>query len=143
MSSPTTIHRQLAGTWNRRAWPAFRNLFDPECTFHTGDGVEISRGPDARVEAAQRFARAFPDGRLDVRTVFVQGNSAVAELIARGTHEGEFDGIAPTHRSIEVMACSLVEMRDGRIYREREYVDRLQMFTQLGVVSIRGKAAGA
>ncbi len=43
-------------------------------------------------------------------------------------------GIAPTGKSIDVCVCNVMEIRDGKIHREREYFDALTMMTQLGVV---------
>lgn len=87
------------------------------------------------------YAGAFPDGKLEIKSIFAQGNSAVAEFVARGTHGGELMGIAPTGKSIEINVCNVVELRDGKVYREREYMDLLTLLSQLGVTEIPGASA--
>jgi ketosteroid isomerase-like protein len=53
---------------------------------------------------------------------------------ARGTHTGPLGPIPATGKSAEVVVCDIVEIRDGKIYREREYYDQLTMMQQLGVM---------
>ena len=70
---------------------------------------------------------------LEVRKVYVQGDTAVAEMVARGTHKGPLMGIPPTNKTVEITICNVAEVRDGKLYREREYMDMLHMLSQLGV----------
>ena len=64
-------------------------------------------------------------------------------MIGRGTQSGEFLGVPPTHRSVEVHICDVIEMRDGKAYREREYMDMLAILTQLGVTASAQKTRTA
>jgi steroid delta-isomerase-like uncharacterized protein len=143
MSSPETIHRDIADAWNRRDWGALRELYHSEYTYTGGDGKEMPGGPDTGLAVVRSYAEAFPDGKLEVRRVYVQGNIAIAEMLGRGTHRGPFMGAAPTNRACEVTICNVIEMRDGKCHREREYMDMLHIFVQLGLAKAPGKAAGA
>jgi hypothetical protein len=40
------------------------------------------------IDGSDRFASAFPDGTLSVLRVFTQGNTAIAEMRARGQAAG-------------------------------------------------------
>ena len=51
------------------------------------------------------------------------------------THQGELMGIAPTGRRVEVPVCNVIEVRDGKIYAEREYFDTAHLMQQLGVAA--------
>ena len=62
--------------------------------------------------------------------------SAVAETTWRGTHVGEFMGIAPTGSSVEFAVAVVVEFRDGRMAGERFYWDGARLARQLGVDTI-------
>ena len=41
---------------------------------------------------------------------------------------------------VEISICNVMELRDGKIYREREYMDRLTMLEQLGLAPSSPKA---
>jgi predicted ester cyclase len=62
-------------------------------------------------------------------------DTAVTELVARGTHRGEFLGIAPTGRRVEIPVCNVVEVQGGKILAERDYFDTGLVLQQLGVAA--------
>lgn len=133
MAGALEIHREIANAWNARDFNQLRSLLHSEYTYTGGDGKEVTGGPEAGLNIARMFASAFPDGVLEVKRVFTQGDIAIAELIGRGSHRGEFMGVSPTNRRVEVPICNVIELRDGKVYREREYMDMLAIMSQLGV----------
>lgn len=138
MPSATDIHKEMVGAWNARDFNKLRTLLHAEYTYTAGDGKEITGGPDTGIAIAQMYAAAFPDAVLEIKQVYTQGNTAIAEMVARGTHKGELMGIAPTNRPVQIDICNVMETRDGKIYREREYMDMLAIMNQLGVVRLPG-----
>lgn len=140
MPTAADIHKTIVEAWNKRDFDQTRSLCHPDYAYMGGDGKELT-GPDAGVSIAQMYARAFPDGVLEIKRVCTQGNIAVAEMIGRGTHRGDFLGVAPTGRKVEINICNVIELRDGKVYREHEYMDMLTIMTQLGVTSLPRQAA--
>ncbi|MDO8612964.1 MAG: ester cyclase [Dehalococcoidia bacterium] len=132
MSDAASIAREYNDAWNRRDWARYRELLHPEYTYTGGDG-QAQKGQDAGLAVGQMFATAFPDGRIDVQSIHAAGNIATVEFIGRGTHKGDLMGIAPTGRQITIPVCDVIEVRDGKIITEREYMDMLHMMQQLGV----------
>lgn len=133
MATAETIHRQLVEAWNTRDFEAMRDLLHSGYTFTGGDGKELAGGPDTGLNIAKAYAAAFPDGRIEVRATYPHGDTAISELRATGTHGGDLMGIAPTGRPIELVICNVIELRDGKVYREREYFDTAAMLAQIGV----------
>ena len=64
------------------------------------------------------------------------GNAVATKFTVRGTHTGTWLGIAPTGKPVEVDLCNIIEFRDGKVFRERDYLDTLGVFVQLGVVQM-------
>ena len=56
------------------------------------------------------------------------------EFIGKGTHNGDLMGVAPTGRHVSLPVCNVIEIRDGKILAEREYMDVMTMMAQLGQV---------
>jgi steroid delta-isomerase-like uncharacterized protein len=142
MANAADIHRQVLDAWNRRDWDAFQNLLHPDYRYIGPDGNEHV-GPEAGVSIAKMYANAFPDGKLEINSVFAAGNHALCELIARGTHRGDLNGIAPTGRSLQLNIANVMETREGKVYREREYFDLMSMMVQLGVIQPPGRTTAA
>ena len=135
MAVVADIHREMFAAWNSRDFKKMRELMHSEYSYTGADGKE-AKGPEAGMAIAQMYASAFPDGRLELGRVHVVGDTSVAEVIARGTHQGDLMGIAPTGKKVEIRICNVVELRDAKVYREREYMDMLTMMVQLGVVKM-------
>jgi steroid delta-isomerase-like uncharacterized protein len=141
MALPTEIHSQMADAWNKRDFNRLRSMVHPDYTFTGGDGREIGGGPEVAVGIGQMYATAFPDGTLTVKHVYAQGDTVIAEMEGRGTHRGNFMGIPGTGKPVTVTICNVIELRDGKIYHEREYMDALSVLTQIGATTVPGQAA--
>ena len=134
MSSRDTVQAYIEA-WNSRNFDRMRDLMHADYSYTGGDGQE-KKGPDAGMAVARMFASAFPDGRISIVSIKEAGDTVFVEFIGRGTHEGELMGIAPTGKSITIPVCNVLEVRDGKIYREREYMDMATMMIQLGVMPV-------
>ncbi|MDP9238368.1 MAG: ester cyclase [Chloroflexota bacterium] len=131
--SAKDVARASMEAWNKRDFARMRELMHPEYSYTGGDGQE-QKGPDAGLAVAHMFADAFPDGRIDIVNIKEAGDTAMVEFVGRGTHKGELMGIAPTGKTLTLPVCNVMEVRDGKIYREREYMDMMTLMTQLGVM---------
>ena len=133
MADPASIARETFEAWNRRDWDTLRRMLHPGYSYTSGDG-QRQVGPEAGLALYQMYAAAFPDGTIDVQRIHTARDTAVVEFIGRGTHQGDLMGIAPTGRKIEMPVCDILEIRDGKIYAEREFMDLAHMMQQLGVM---------
>jgi steroid delta-isomerase-like uncharacterized protein len=132
MKDLRSIVEQYMDAIPRRDFGKIRQMLHPQYSYTGSDG-QRQEGPDAGIAVLEMYTNAFPDMTIDIRHMNVAGDIVLTEFIARGTHRGELIGIAPTNRQIEMPICNIIEMRDGKIYAEREYFDTLFMMQQLGV----------
>ena len=133
MSDPASIAREYLESFNRRDWDRIRDLFAPGYSYTGGDG-EKQQGPEAGLAIVQMWAGAFPDARINIRNIHVAGDVAIVEFQASGTQDGELMGIAATGRKISMPVCTVLDIKDGKIIAEREYMDMAHMMQQLGVM---------
>lgn len=67
----------------------------------------------------------------------VVGESAVAvRTTMRGTHRGDFFGVAPTGRSFAVAQMTIERFREGRIVLHHRVTDDLGLMRQLALLSL-------
>jgi steroid delta-isomerase-like uncharacterized protein len=86
-------------------------------------------------ESLEMLFAALPDVRLEVEQIFASGDFVVIRSTIRGTHKGNFAGIAATNKPVNFRACNVVELRKGKAIRMRGYADKATLFQQLGVPS--------
>ena len=97
-------------------------------------------------EYIENWARAFPDGKIELKNLVVQGDKAIAEFTGRGTHTGPLKGpmgeLPATQRRVELLCVECYEFRGGKVAEGRTYFDAYSLFTQLGIgVPAQGRPA--
>ncbi|MGX5820098.1 ester cyclase [Chitinophaga lutea] len=125
-----TIVRQLYETvLNKRAMDQLPQYISPE--YQGAGGQTGVPGFSAPVEA---LLRAFPDAQWTLKEVIAEGQTVCVHWQFTGTHEGPFQGIAPTHKKATTEAFALVMLKDGKVTSVHVLTDRLGFIQQLGAV---------
>jgi steroid delta-isomerase-like uncharacterized protein len=98
-------------------------------------------GAAAIAAHAGRLWAAFPDARLNATGPRL-GDEAHAAAPARvlGTHQEPIAGLAATGRSIDVAVVFFCQLRNGRLFRVRGFLDAYDVAMQLGVLPQPGTA---
>ncbi len=74
----------------------------------------------------ETFAEAragFPDLSITVEDVMAEGDRVAARVTMRGTHRGEFQGISPTGKRVEVKAIDMFRISNGKIVEHWGHAD--------------------
>ena len=99
------------------------------------------RGVQGAKSDRQDIARGMEDARFDIDEMFGSDDRVVVSWTLHGTHTGPFAGVSPTHKKIAVRGISLYRLRDGKITETRNLADLLALFTQLGTIEQKKRAA--
>jgi steroid delta-isomerase-like uncharacterized protein len=90
---------------------------------------------DGTLDYFRVLLAAFPEMRMDVEDLIAGGDKTVARVKATATHEGEFMGVPPTGRSVEVRLIDIMRFDDdGLVCDHWGVADMLSLMQQLGVV---------
>lgn len=100
---------------------------------------EVTPGLPPNKEGLLDFFRmmiaAFPDLRMVPEDVIGSGDKVVARVRASGTHKGEFMGMAPTGKRIEVAVIDIMRFgADGQVVEHWGLSDQMAMMQQLGAI---------
>lgn len=96
-----------------------------------GDGETIS-GIDAFKDGVIKARTGFPDLYLTINDMVVEQDKVAAYWTARGTHQDEYRGVAPTHKPITVSGLTMYRIVDAKIAETWAARDRSELFRQLG-----------
>lgn len=77
---------------------------------------------------------AFPDMRLVEEEAVAEGDKVMSRWVVRGTHTGEFMGLAPTGRQFAITGMSIYRIAGGKIAEGWVNDDSLGMLQQLGII---------
>ena len=82
------------------------------------------------------FDSAFPKYELLADEMTAEGNRVVVKARFKGCHEREFNGISPTHRSVNFPFVISYEIENGKIVHHWLIADMMAMMEQLGVINV-------
>lgn len=85
----------------------------------------------------EAFFAAFPDVTMTHETPMVDGTRVALVSSIAGTHTGHFLGIAPSGKPFRFTIVFLLEVRDGRIVRERRVYDFAGLLVQIGALKAK------
>jgi steroid delta-isomerase-like uncharacterized protein len=145
MAEATTDAKQIVNAyvslWNERDYAKIPELVSEEFVMHDpgapeeevpGPAREV-HGPDGLEMFIRGVTAGFPDFHVSIGDTLSSDELVMCEGKITMTHEGEFDGIPPTRRKVEVREMSKYRIADGKIQEHRVYFDQREVFDQLGL----------
>ena len=104
-----------------------------------GDAIITLPGVgQANLETFKQFARtmrgAFPDWRSTVEEMVGEENTVAERWTGRGTHQGAFQGTAPTGRQVVVPGVVFYRIAAGKIVEFRGQFDGVALMQQIGAI---------
>jgi steroid delta-isomerase-like uncharacterized protein len=96
-------------------------------------------GPEGMKQLVSMYRAAFPDTRFTVEDQIAEGAKVVTRWTARGTHQGELMGIAPTNKTMELTGMDIHRIVNGMIEEHWSNWDTIGLLQQLGVVPAPGE----
>jgi steroid delta-isomerase-like uncharacterized protein len=119
------------------------DLDEAVVVFASNAVIHNSGAPDPlNVEGFKQFGgvfrSAFPDGKLSIEDLIVEGDKIVSRISYRGTHTGDMLGIPPTGKSVTVSAMIIDQFADGKIVESWRLFDQMGMMQQLGLIPAPG-----
>ena len=85
-----------------------------------------------------RNITAFPDYFVEIQDMVAEGEQVVVEWSHSGVHNGVYDGLPPTGKTITGSAISIYRLRDGQIVDARGAWDQAAIWQQLGLIPDTG-----
>ena len=139
MSKNGEILLQHIAAENRHDLAGTLATLHPDCEFYDHATQQKWIGHDGAAAHYAQHWQAFDVSveRAEGQVSFWRGDDIyVAQAVWRGSHIGEFMGIAPTKRQIEHPFTVFVRFRDGLMQSEEFFYDLASLMAQLGVSRI-------
>jgi steroid delta-isomerase-like uncharacterized protein len=128
------IRREFEEILNEGNDAVLDELIDQDYVLYDPTAPAPLRGPNGLRQSLEPFRAAFPDLRLSVEDQVAEGDKVATRWIFTGRHDGDFFGIPPTGKQVEVTGISIERVAGGRIVEDRMELDALGLMRQLGAV---------
>ena len=93
---------------------------------------QAGKGGIGSKQFINEFFKAFPDWSTTIEHIVAENDLVVAFLNGSGTHKGEFNGIPPTNKPVNIRSAELYKIENERITGHWYVMDQLNLLKQMG-----------
>jgi len=130
-----TLVREITEViWNRRGLDRIPDFYAPDFVADYRPYAPLREGHEGIRGMVERAWAAFPDYHEELHELIAEGDRVVARFTISGTQEGQWGVLPPTGRRVKFEEIVIVEIRNGKVHRQRGVVDNLSALRQLGVL---------
>lgn len=112
-------------------------MFAENVIDHTALGE--TQGREAIKDLFEDLSAAFPTHETTIEEIIAEGDTVAFRGPSTLTHEGEFMGVEPTGREVQIDGMTFLRIQDGKIVERWVQFDMLGMMQQLGVIEPPGE----
>lgn len=113
---------------------ALKELLAPDLVAYS-HGAPGPQNRDVHLQGITMWNTAFNDTHFTIEEQIAEGNTVATRSTLRSVHSaGDWQGIAPTGKQIEISGVSFERFKDGKIVERRVSGDWLGLMQQLGLV---------
>jgi steroid delta-isomerase-like uncharacterized protein len=128
---------RFVNAFNAHDEHALLALHAADIKFTAPGGFKATNAKDA-TGFAMTWLKAFPDGKMKVRSEIISGPWIIQEITMEGTHTAPLvtpTGTVPaTHKKVVGYGVQLLRVENAKIAEARIYYDQLDQMTQLGLI---------
>ena len=128
------IQRRFQDIWNQGDFSIIKEIWDKDFINHNVK----AKGLEAIRQYITAYRNAFPDVKFKINDQIAERDKVVMHFTITGTHNGNFQGIAPTGKSIKITGIAIHRIINGKIVEIWSNWDTLGLMQQLGAVSMPG-----
>jgi steroid delta-isomerase-like uncharacterized protein len=127
------IVKRMYETFEKGDFEAYKEVVAPEYAWYVPSRSTKPISREETIEFGKMLRNAFPDFSYSIEELIAGEDRVISIFIFRGTHEGEYQGIAATGNKIEFSGIMITRIENGKIVEDKEEVDQLGMMMQLGM----------
>jgi steroid delta-isomerase-like uncharacterized protein len=137
--------RAFTERYNAGDWDGMRDVIAPDAVYdEVGTGRRIE-GADAILEVNKAWKAALPDSQGTIEDALSCDDRVVLRITWSGTQSGPLPlptggEIPPSNRQINVPACQIVRVADGKVVEAIHYFDMLTLLEQIGAMEALAQA---
>jgi steroid delta-isomerase-like uncharacterized protein len=128
---------RFVAAFNAHDESALLALHAADIKFNAPGGFKATNAKDATAYATT-WLKAFPDGKMKVRSEITSGPWVVQEVTMEGTHTAPLESptgtIPATHKKVVGYGVQLLRVENAKIAEARIYFDQLDQMSQLGLI---------
>ncbi len=129
------MRRMYDEIFNKGNLDAMDEAFFPDVVFHSPVQREPIHGLDKLKPFVSQLRVAFPDLQVEIQEMISEDDKIAVYYIAKGTHKGDYFGIPPTGRRVEIPELEFhrLSLAEGKVQEMWLVFNVLDVLQQLGI----------
>lgn len=125
--------RWMNEVWQKASTSAMDEILASNFTFnYAAPGMKSDR--EGYKQMVNYMYAGFPDTQFSTGDIVVEGDKAAVHWKGRGTHKGEYLGIAPTGKQAVMEGISIIRVVGGKIVEEVGYMNAMELMQELRAI---------
>jgi steroid delta-isomerase-like uncharacterized protein len=120
--------------WNQGNYDLADELIDPNFVDHDSAMPEEVSGIEGFKEFVSMYRSGFSDTHIVVEDQVAEEDKVVTRWMATGTHDGDFWGLAPTGKRVEITGMEIARISGGKIAEIWDNYDVMGLMQQIGAL---------
>lgn len=133
------VRRLVAEVWVEGNLDLVDELVADDFVGHSNLVPGPIHGRDEYTRFISKISAGLSDAEYTFEDVIARDDKVAVRGSSTGVHDGEFRGIEPTGKEIEIEGMYIARIEDGRIVESWGQNDMLGALRQLGVVELPGE----
>jgi predicted ester cyclase len=129
------VRRFLEEVVNTGAVDRLAEFIDPSCN-ESNDPTGRSTGIESMRAHVLGVRTTYPDLHVSVMQQIAEGEWVATRVLGRGTHAGEWLGIAPTHKAVAISGVNLDRVVNGRIVEHGGAANMFEALLEVGAITL-------
>jgi predicted ester cyclase len=129
----TIARRYYEEVWDRGNLAVIDQLVAPSISLNSW-----SPGLEGLKQVITSTRTSFPDLHYTLEDIIAAADKIVVRFTFRGTHRGEYRGIAPTGKEVTYTGIGIWRIAGGKLVEHWSNIDLLGLLQQLGAIPTMG-----
>ena len=126
------LARQVIATFNSSDIESLKEWFTQDFVWHFSSTTTMNK--EQFLAFTHSIKQSFPDFVFTIEDIVAETDTVVLRFLATGTHQGVFQGLAPTQKRFSISGFGQYHLTHGQIDEGWELLDELGELRQLGIL---------
>ncbi len=132
-TDPTSLVKEYLAAWNAHDSEALVSLFTDDCVYEDVALNRLEQGRERVRTLVQSVFVDLADFKMEAISTFGVGDWAATEWTMTGAFvHSSVPGLEPTGKRFSVRGATVLQLRDGKIVRNSDYIDLNAFLRQTG-----------
>ena len=133
MTNAKELNERWIQAFNERNWETERACRSDDYLAHMS-GAPGPLDNEGWSEFMAMFTSAFPDARITIDSAVEEGDLVSSRWTITGTHEGPFQSVAATGKSVTMPGIDMSRVVDGKVAEHWAQFDLIGVMVQIGAM---------